>query len=201
MIGRIKGTLVARDDAMIVVDVAGVGYEIELTTAARSVMPAMGASVAVFTHLVIREDAHTLFGFGSLAERDLFRSLIKVAGIGPRLALTLLSGIDTIEFVRAVRDGNVARLTKLPGVGRKTAERLVVELRDRIDRMVGLSVPAAASRNDSSVRVVEEAERALIALGYKPTEASRAVDGAFENGRSTEEVVRAALKRMASQDA
>jgi Holliday junction DNA helicase RuvA len=201
MIGRIKGILAARDDAMIVVDVAGVGYEIELTNAARSTLPAVGELVAVFTHLVIREDAHALFGFASLAERDLFRSLIKVAGIGPKLALTLLSGIDVTEFVRCVREGDVSSLTRLPGVGRKTAERLVVELKDRIERMANVPHGISRRHTGSSARVVEEAERALIALGYKPTEASRAIDGAFVVGHTTEEVVRAALKRMASQEA
>ncbi len=201
MIGRIKGILAAREDAMIVIDVAGVGYELELTNAARACLPAVGEPVAIFTHLVIREDSHALFGFESLSERDLFRSLIKVTGIGPRLALTLLSGINVTEFVRSVRDNDVTRLTKLPGVGRKTAERLVVELRDRIERMVHLPVAPAPRLGDGAARVIEEAERALIALGYKPTEASRAIDGAFETGRTTEEVVRAALKRMASQEA
>ncbi len=201
MIGRIKGIFAARDEAMVVVDVAGVGYEIELTNAARSSLPAIGESVLIFTHLVIREDAHALFGFGNLAERDLFRSLIKIAGIGPKLAMTLLSGIDVSDFVRCVRDGDVTRLTKVPGVGRKTAERLVVELKDRIEKMVHVPASITPRRQGEGARVVEEAERALIALGYKPTEASRAIHGAFEVGRSTEEVVRAALKRMASQDA
>lgn len=201
MIGRIKGILAARDEAMVVVDVAGVGYEIELTNAARSALPAIGEIVSIFTHLVIREDAHALFGFGNLAERDLFRSLIKIAGIGPKLAMTLLSGIDVSDFVRCVRDGDITRLTKVPGVGRKTAERLVVELKDRIDKMVHVPASTAPRRQGEGARVVEEAERALIALGYKPTEASRAISNAFEVGRSTEEVVRAALKRMASQDA
>lgn len=201
MIGRIKGILAARDEAMVVVDVAGVGYEIELTNVARGALPAVGETVSIFTHLVIREDAHALFGFGNLAERDLFRALIKISGIGPKLAMTLLSGIDVSDFVHCVRDGDITRLTKVPGVGRKTAERLVVELKDRIEKMVHVPVSATPRRQAEGARVVEEAERALIALGYKPTEASRAINGAFEVGRSTEEVVRAALKRMASQDA
>ncbi|NJN52743.1 MAG: Holliday junction branch migration protein RuvA, partial [Gammaproteobacteria bacterium] len=173
MIGRIKGILAARDDAIVVVDVAGVGYEIELTNAARAMLPAVGETVSIYTHLVIREDAHALFGFESLAERDLFRSLIKVSGIGPKLALTLLSGINVADFVRCIRDGDVTRLTKLPGVGKKTAERLVVELKDRIDRMV--SVPAAAPRraSESGAKVIEEAERALISLGYKQVDAHK----------------------------
>jgi len=196
MIGRIKGVLAARDESVIVVDVSGVGYEIEVTAAVRTALPALGAGVTLFTHLVVREDAHALFGFHTLGERDLFRSLIKVAGIGPKLALTLLSGMDLRDFARCVRDGDVGRLVALPGVGRKTAERLIMELKDRIDRLIG--APAAPRREHGGGRqAVEEAEQALIALGYRPTEAMRAVDGAFEPGSSTEDLVRAALKRIA----
>jgi Holliday junction DNA helicase RuvA len=128
MIGRIKGILAGRDEAMILVDVSGVGYEVEVTAAVQAALPAIGEPVAIYTHLVVRDDAHILFGFRSPDERALFRSLIRISGIGPKLALTLLSGIETQEFARCVRDGDVTRLTALPGIGRKTAERLVVEL-------------------------------------------------------------------------
>jgi len=201
MIGRIKGILAGRDEAMILVDVSGVGYEIEVTAAVQATLPAVGEPLAIYTHLIVRDDAHILFGFRSADERALFRSLIKISGIGPKLALTVLSGIETQEFARCVRDGDVSRLTALPGVGRKTAERLVVELKDRIDRMVLVPQPAAPFAPSARSRTRDDAEQALIKLGYRPVEASRAVDGAFEPGRSTEEVVRAALKRIATEEA
>ena len=201
MIGRIKGILAGRDEAMILVDVSGVGYEIEVTAAVQAALPAVGEPVAIYTHLVVRDDAHVLFGFRSADERGLFRSLIKISGIGPKLALTLLSGIDAHEFARCVRDGDVSRLTALPGIGRKTAERLVVELKDRIDKMVIAPQPAPSRARDDSRRAVADAEEALIRLGYRPVEASRAVDGAFAPGRSTEDIVRAALKRIATEEA
>jgi Holliday junction DNA helicase RuvA len=198
MIGRIKGILAAREESTILVDVAGVGYEVEVTAAVSAALPAVGEPLVVYTHLVVREDAHALFGFHTIGERNLFRSLIRVAGIGPKLALTLLSGIDAVEFARCVRDGDTARLTALPGVGRKTAERLVVELKDRIERMIG--VPALLRREPEAGRkAVEEAERALIALGYRPAEAIRALDGLLDPNRSTEEIVRAALKRIGAE--
>lgn len=200
MIGRIKGLLAGRDAATILVDVAGVGYEVEVTAAVQGALPAVGEPVTLHTHLVVREDAHTLFGFHTSGERDLFRSLIKVSGIGPRLALTLLSGIDAHEFARCVRDGDTARLTSLPGIGKKTAERVILELKDRIDAMIGAPAAPARSRGNGAAAIVAEAEQALIALGYRPVEASRAVDGAFAPGRSTAEVVRAALRQIGARD-
>ena len=134
MIGRIRGNLVSRDEHTVLVDVAGVGYELEVTPNTLSTLPAIGHDVVLFTHLSIREDAHSLFGFVSVGERDLFRTLIKISGVGPKLALTLLSGMDVADLARCIRDSDVARLVKLPGIGRKTAERLVVELKDRIDK-------------------------------------------------------------------
>src|SRR5512139_1456341 len=150
MIGRIKGLLAARDESSILVDVGGVGYEVEATAAACAALPAVGEHVVLFTHLVIREDAHSLYGFQSQGERNLFRSLIKVSGIGPKLALTILSGIETHEFARCVRDGDLARLTALPGIGRKTAERLVVELKDRIEKMIVLPVAPQRRTQDGA---------------------------------------------------
>jgi Holliday junction DNA helicase RuvA len=200
MIGRIKGLLAGRDAATILVDVAGVGYEVEVTATAQGALPAVGEPVTLHTHLVVREDAHTLFGFHTPGERDLFRSLIKVSGIGPRLAVTLLSGIDAHEFARCVREGDAARLTSLPGIGKKTAERVILELKDRIDAMIGAPAAPVRSRGNGAAAIVAEAEQALIALGYRPVEASRAVDGAFAPGRSTAEVVRAALRHIGARD-
>jgi Holliday junction DNA helicase RuvA len=153
--------------------------------------------VDLYTHLNVREDAHYLFGFHDALERDLFRLLIKVSNVGPRLAMTVLSGIAPEDLTHCVREGDVGRLTKLPGIGRKTAERLVMELKDRIDKLgvVPRAAPSAPRRL-AVPRVVEEAESALVQLGYRPVEASRAVNGVFVEGLSTEDVVRQALRRM-----
>jgi holliday junction DNA helicase RuvA len=201
MIGRIRGNLVSRDEHTVLVDVAGVGYELEVTPNTLSTLPGNGHDVVLFTHLSIREDAHSLFGFVSVGERDLFRTLIKISGVGPKLALTLLSGMDVADLARCIRDSDVARLVKLPGIGRKTAERLVVELKDRIDRLVRIPETARSRSGDASRLVIEEAERALIALGYRPAQASRAISNAYVQGHSTETVVRTALKSMAAQEA
>jgi Holliday junction DNA helicase RuvA len=201
MIGRIRGKLVSLDEHAVLVDVAGVGYELEVTPDTRSALPGIGQDVALHTHLTIRDDAHLLYGFATLAERDLFRLLIKVSGVGPKLALTLLAGMDVGALARCIRDSDIARLVKLPGIGRKTAERLVVELRDRIEHLVRVPDGARPRPNDAVKQVLEEAERALIALGYRPAEASRAVGSAYVNGNSTEDVVRAALKNMTVQEA
>ncbi len=201
MIGRIRGTLISLNEHTLVVDVAGVGYEVEVTANTLSHLPGIGNDVTLFTHLTIREDAHLLFGFASDGERDLFRELIKVSNVGPKLALNLLSGIGVVDLARCIRDAEIARLVKLPGVGRKTAERLVVELKDRIDKLVIIPDGARPKLGDATREVIEEAERALIALGYRPAEASRAIGNAYIHGHSTEDVVRTALKRMAGQEA
>jgi Holliday junction DNA helicase RuvA len=202
MIGRIRGKLISLDEHTILVDVGGVGYEMEVTANTLAALPGVGHDVVVHTHLSVREDAHSLFGFASSSERDLFRTLIKINGVGPKLALTLLAGLDVVELARCIRDGDVARLVKLPGIGKKTAERLVVELKDRIEKLVMIPDVSRPRAVDGATRIViEEAERALIQLGYRPAEASRAIGGAYVQGHSTEDVVRIALKRMARQEA
>jgi Holliday junction DNA helicase RuvA len=201
MIGRIRGKLVSLDEQTVLVDVAGIGYELEVTANTLSLLPGVGHDVVLFTHLSIREDAHALYGFESVGERDLFRTLIKISGVGPKLALNLLSGMDVVDLARCIRDSDVARLVKLPGVGRKTAERLVVELKDRIERLVLIPDVKRPKTGDKARQVIEEAEKALIALGYRPAEASRAIGNAYITGSSTEDVVRSALRRMAGQEA
>lgn len=201
MIGRIRGKLIALDEHTVLVDVAGIGYELEVTANTLSTLPGVGYDVVLFTHLSIREDAHLLFGFESQGERDLFRTLIKISGVGPKLALNLLSGMDVVDLARCIRDSDIARLVKLPGIGRKTAERLVVELKDRIERLVLIPDGGRPKHGEATRRVIEEAERALIALGYRPAEASRAIGSAYVQGQSTEDVVRTALKRMVGQEA
>ncbi len=201
MIGRIRGTLISLDEYTVLVDVAGIGYELDVTANTLSALPGVGQDVVLFTHMSVREDAHSLYGFETRGERDLFRTLIKISGVGPKLALNLLSGMDVVDLARCIRDSDVARLVKLPGVGRKTAERLVVELKDRIERLVLIPEITRPKVADAARHVIEEAERALIKLGYRPAEASRAIGSAYVQGQSTEEVVRIALKRMIGQEA
>lgn len=199
MIGRIRGTLLEKQAPDLLVDVHGVGYEIHAPMTTIYKMPAPGEPVELFTHLIVREDAHLLYGFASAQERALFRALIKVNGVGPKLALTILSGMDVEDFVRCVRDNDAAGLVRLPGVGKKTAERLLIEMRDRLRdwHADGLAVAGGSAqlpKRDNDYLL--DAESALIALGYKPQEATRMVAAANKGGNpaSSEELIRAALK-------
>lgn len=194
MIGRIRGRLVAKQPPYLVVDVQGLGYELEAPMSTFYRLPALGAEVVLHTHLLVREDAHLLFGFASEEERRLFRALIRVNGIGARLAVTILSGIEADEFALCIHGGDTARLTRLPGVGKKTAERLLVEMRDRLAdwdfaRPAAQTAPGGA-REDAAADAVS----ALVALGYKPAEASRLVRGVDCAGLSSETIIREALK-------
>lgn len=198
MIGRIKGILLHKEPPALLVDVAGVGYEIEAPMATFYDLPAQGQPVVLHTHLVVREDAHLLFGFSTEAQRSLFRGLIKVNGVGPRVALAILSTLSAAEFAQCVANNDIAALTRVPGIGKKTAERLVIEMRDKLD-LVGLQVPAHAIEPGSVLPgdPAGEAVSALIALGYKPQEASRLVRNVPGNDLSTEDIIRLALKSMA----
>lgn len=180
------------------VDVAGVGYEIEAPMATFYDLPAQGETVTLHTHLVVREDAHLLFGFSTESQRSLFRSLIKVSGVGPRVALAILSTLSTAEFALCVANNDIPALTRVPGIGKKTAERLIIEMRDKLDDQE-LATPAPASGGASVLLAdpTSEAVSALIALGYKPQEASRLVRSVPGNDLSTEEIIRQALKSMA----
>lgn len=198
MIGRIRGKLLEKQAPDLVVDVSGVGYEIHAPMTTIYQLPALGENVELFTHLIVREDAHLLYGFASLQERSLFRALIKVNGVGPKLALTILSGMDVQDFVRCVRDGDTAGLVRLPGVGKKTADRLLIEMRDQLRdwHVDGLAVTAGSAQLPMhSNDYLLEAESALISLGYKPQEATRMI-AAVKNDAATssEELIRAALK-------
>lgn len=196
MIGRIQGLLQAIDDTSILVDVGGIGYEVEVTQSARNILGAVGDSVMLATHFVVREDAQLLYGFESKAERDLFRTLIKINGVGPKVALGLLSWISAAEFVRLVRSQDIAGLTRAPGIGRKTAERLVVELKDRVAEL-DLSGEARVIPVDLTIGrsdVLREAERALIALGYRPQEAARLLDGVYDQKLDVGVLVKLALQ-------
>jgi Holliday junction DNA helicase RuvA len=198
MIGRLKGTLLRKEPPALLVDVGGVGYEIEAPMTTFYDLPAVGETVVLHTHLVVREDAHLLYGFAREAQRRLFRELLKVNGVGPRIALAILSGLSDEELARCVANEDLARLTQVPGIGRKTAERLIVELRDKLPAPVETaSVASAASSPGVPADPAAEAVSALIALGYKPNEASRVVRSVPGKGLSVEEIIRQALKGMA----
>jgi holliday junction DNA helicase RuvA len=196
VIGSLRGTLVAKQAPRLLVEVAGVGYEVEAPMSTVYELPAVGEPVFLYTHLVVREDAHTLFGFASEAERSLFRSLLKVNGVGAKVALAILSGISVEGFARSVMDGDISALTRVPGIGKKTAERLVVEMRDRIG---GTEPPPAGEvRLSGAVQGPrDEAHAALVALGYKPQEASRLLDAVEGDGLGSEALIRQALQAVA----
>ncbi|GEN22102.1 Holliday junction ATP-dependent DNA helicase RuvA [Halomonas cupida] len=202
MIGRITGILLETQPPWLVVDVAGIGYELEASMTTLVALPGLGEKVSLYTHLTVREDAHLLYGFAREQERALFRALIKVNGVGPKLALAILSGMDEDAFVRCVMDDDIKSLTRLPGVGKKTAERLIIEMRDRFPHWEHpdstLTMAAGTAPTPGSTRdPLADAEAALVSLGYKPTEASRMLSG-LENEGSTEAIIKAALaKRMA----
>lgn len=200
MIGRIQGTLVEKQPPVVLVDVHGVGYEIEAPMSVFYELPTIGDTVTLRIHHVVREDAHSLYGFLSDREREVFRSLIRVSGIGPKLALTLLSGMRADEFLRCVELGDTATLSRLPGVGKKTAERLIMELQDRASELTSPATPAVAGSVEGSAQAaddspIDEAVNALVALGYKQAEASRLVDGLDSDGASSETLIREALRK------
>ncbi|MHB1240437.1 MAG: Holliday junction branch migration protein RuvA [Gammaproteobacteria bacterium] len=201
MIGRLRGLLTYKQAPHLVVDVGGVGYEVEAPMSTFYVLPPVGDEVTLHTHLVIRDDSHTLFGFARESDRLLFRGLIRVNGVGARLALTILSGVSSEEFVRCVHDQDAAGLTRLPGVGRKTAERLIMEMKDRLATWhVPLSAAGEEARSAAGAGVaapVAEAVSALVTLGYKPQEASRMVRELNTADLASEEIIRRALQAAA----
>ncbi|HEY7887202.1 MAG TPA: Holliday junction branch migration protein RuvA [Steroidobacteraceae bacterium] len=194
MIGSVRGRILAKTPPQLLVEAAGLGYELEAPMSTYFHLPAVGEEVRLLTHLVVREDAHVLYAFGTEDERRLFRSLIKVSGVGPKIALALLSGISVEAFARYVQSEDVAALIKVPGIGRKTAERLVVEMRDRLE-----AGGAAASAVPVGSSPEAEAFGALVALGYKPAEATRLLKAAGPGTHSTEELIRRALKGAAPE--
>jgi len=194
MIGRLTGVLARKEPPSLLLDVNGVGYELDAPMSTFYDLPATGDRVTLYTHLVVREDAHLLYGFSRESQRQLFRSLIKVNGVGPRVALAVLSGLSEQELITCLAHEDISRLIKVPGIGRKTAERLVIELRDKVD-LAG--APAAARPVSVPADPVREAISALIALGYKPVEANRAVSSVPQDGLRSDEIIRAALKGLA----
>ncbi len=198
MIGRLQGVLLYKRPPELMIDVHGVGYEVSAPMSTFYQLPEAGASLTLHTHLVVREDAHLLFGFATESERHLFRALLKVSGVGPKVALAILSGVSVDEFVNCVRGNDAARLVRLPGIGKKTAERLLVEMKDRVDAWSAardVSVPASRSEPISITNSpIHEAVAALVSLGYSPPEASKMITRLETQGRTSEQIIRAALQ-------
>jgi len=204
MIGRLRGVLIEKQAPEVLIDVNGVGYELQMPLTSFYELPELNQPTTVYTHFVVREDAQLLYGFITKQERSLFRLLIKANGVGPKLALTILSGMTASEFVGCVERDDIVTLVKLPGVGKKTAERLLVEMRDKLKSLMEASVGSerefVLQSNYSPTPVVNSAEEdaisALISLGYKPPQASKAVSAVFKEGMDSETLIKAALKSM-----
>ena len=197
MIGRLTGIIIEKQPPELVLDVNGVGYEVSAPMSTFVNLPSLNEKVSLYTHLVVREDAQLLYGFATTRERLLFRSLLKVNGVGAKLALTILSGSDVDSFARSVQEGDAASLTRLPGVGKKTADRLIIEMRDRLKEVgsaMGLDEQITTNMPSSS-GARKEALEALIALGYKAAEADRMIRSFDAHDMTTEQIIRQALQR------
>jgi holliday junction DNA helicase RuvA len=200
MIGFLRGRLSAKQPPQLLVDVGGVGYELEAPMSTFYGLPAVGADVHLFTHLVVREDAHILFGFGTDRERRLFRELLKVSNVGPKLALALLSGMNVENFLMCIEAQDADTLVRIPGVGRKTAERLLIEMRDRVKGFGDIAgLPQTLTPLDAPAGAQAEAFSALVALGYKPAEVTRLLKGVDASTQTTEELIRKALQAAATK--
>lgn len=198
MIGFLRGRLARKEPPSLLVDVNGVGYEVEAPMSTIFHLPGLGEEVQLQTHLVVREDQQTLYGFATESERRLFRALLKVSGVGAKMALTILSGISVEDFATCVQSEDKAALTRLPGVGRKTAERLIVEMRDRLESGLGATLPGSAATGAPGDAPRAEAFNALISLGYKPPEARRMLDTVAADVLTTEDILRQVLRAAAT---
>lgn len=204
VIGRLTGVLIEVDGSVLVLDTGGVGYEVEVSAGVLAAQPQIGSEISLYTHFVVREDAQLLYGFETRGERDLFRAYIKITGVGPKLGLALISSIDPSGLARAVRSNDVSVLTRVPGVGKKTADRLMLELKNRLDDLTeAAGAPLVVVSGAATDRAVElEAEDALVALGYRPQDAARVIArvcNELEDDAGVEAVVRGALRVFASQ--
>lgn len=188
MIGQLRGTILEKEPPYLLLDVNGVGYELTTPLSTFQHLPNIGEEIVLYTHFVVREDAHTLYGFHIEYERRLFRSLIKINGVGPKLALTILSTIGPDEFVTYITNQDIHQLIRIPGVGRKMAERLIIETKGTLTNWRNQTTPLTRSTQD--------AIRALISLGYKPTEAKRAISAVQEANLTSEDLIRQALKKI-----
>ncbi|HIQ07022.1 MAG TPA: Holliday junction branch migration protein RuvA [Thiotrichaceae bacterium] len=198
MIGQLRGKIIYKQAPELMLEVYGVGYEVQASMTSFGELPEMGEETTLFTHFIVREDSQTLYGFSSLTERSLFRTLLKVNGVGPKMALAIVSGMTVADFSRYVHDNNITGLCKLPGVGKKTAERLIIEMRDRLPDLPSDGVDTTTSAKPSARSNEEEAINALLALGYKPAQASKMVSAVRDESLGVEAMIRAALKASLS---
>jgi len=202
MIGRLQGEIIEKQAPYLLLDVNGVGYELEAPMSTFYELPECGQTVMLHTHLMVRDDAHTLYAFKQLRDRSLFRNLLKVNGVGAKMALAILSGMDSNAFAQCIHHGDVDSLVRIPGVGKKTAERLILDMRDRLDKEVTLQV-ISNGKNGNGVNgyvadPIADAVSALVSLGYKPNEASRMVSNADTQSQNSEDIIRQALKTSMS---
>jgi Holliday junction DNA helicase RuvA len=201
MIGRLRGEILVKRPPYLLIEVGGVGYELEAPMSTFYELPPVGATVTLVTHLAVREDAHVLYGFARERDRDLFRALLRVSGVGAKMGLAILSGMDAERFARCVEQEDVHALTRLPGIGTKTAQRLLMEMRGRLNALgagvavltAGAAVPADPRRGGAD-DALADAVSALVALGYKPADANRMARAVDDGATTSEEIIRAALK-------
>lgn len=205
MIGRLRGIIIEKQPPEVLLEVGGIGYEIQMPMSCFYELPEVGQEAVISTHFVVREDAQLLYGFNKRSERELFREVIKANGVGPKLGLAILSAMTAGQFVLSVENEDITTLVKIPGVGKKTAERLVVEMKDRLKGWGegDLFTPAldtaasnAAVADEPAARAEDEAVSALVALGYKPQQASKVVSQVAQPDMSSEAVIREALRSM-----
>jgi len=192
MIGRVTGTLMRKQPPELLIDVNGIGYELEAPMTVFYDLPALEVEVTLYTHLVVRADAHQLFGFSEARQRNLFRELLRVSGIGPRVGLAILSALTVEDLIRAINLSDTDQLTRIPGIGRKTAERLIIDLRDRFDMSMG----DGQTSNEQSISPEQDAVSVLVRLGFRSSEAARAIQQLKSPDTSTEELIREALKQL-----
>jgi holliday junction DNA helicase RuvA len=197
VIGRLRGELVYKRPPQLMLDAGGVGYELEAPMSTFYELPALGEEVTLFTHLSVREDAHVLYGFARESDRALFRGLLKVTGVGPRMALAILSSMEAKRFAQCIEQGDEDALIRVPGVGRKTAQRLIIEMRDRLGDLAGglpAAVVAGPRPGAGGDGALADAISALVALGYKPVDAQRMAKAVDDGAKTAEEIIRAALR-------
>ena len=194
MIGSLNGLIISKKPSEVLLEVNGIGYEVYIPLSTSFKLPSVDQTVQLLTHLIVREDQHTLYGFITEDERKLFRALIKISGVGAKLALTILSGINVEGFIRSVQMQDVDTLVHLPGIGKKTAERLLVEMKDKVGQMGDIAINDAIESKD--LRIIQEAHNALTSLGYKSVEARKILDGIDSNGLTVEALLKQALQSL-----
>ena len=196
MIGSLNGLIKNKKPSEVLIEVNGIGYEVHVPLSTSFKLPEIDQQTHLLTHLIIREDQHTLYGFATEEERNLFRALIRISGVGPKLAITILSGTNVEDFVRSVQAQDADALIHLPGIGKKTAERLLVEMKDRIDQIGGVNLKEGDGIESSGIQVIKEAHNALSSLGYKSIEARKILEKINSKGLTVEELLRQALQSL-----